>query len=97
MMAYTDLAEAQAAQSFFATLNGRQRFQCYRPAIFNPRREAGRSWLVPDAQSRLASQFPDVSLGQAGGEQGSSDVMLPGRGLTRAKIALIIQIHAIGD
>src|SRR5712672_1683116 len=96
-MAYAELPESHGPQRLFAAFDYTQRFGRNRASVFQARGKTGGGRLVPYPQIRLPRQFPDVSLVQTGFEQGSENMMSARGLLPRAKIALVVGVHAVGD
>src|SRR5580700_10793711 len=65
MMPYPELPETKATNRVLATLHHVKRLARYRTAVFDAGGEAGRCWLVPDAEPGLACQFANFLLAQA--------------------------------
>src|ERR1039458_6134771 len=53
--------------------------------------------FFPDTQSRLRRQLPNVCLGQSRCKQGRGHMMLSGRLLPGPKVALVVEVHAVGN
>ena len=56
VMPYTELAEAESANRFFAAFDDVKRFASDRAAVFDPRGKTGRRRLVPDAKAGMREQ-----------------------------------------
>jgi hypothetical protein len=97
VMADAKLAEAEGANGVLAALYYVECFARYRAAVFDARREASGSGLVPDAEAGLARKFADFLLGEARFQQRCGNVVLRGGLLAGTKVALVILIHTVGD
>ena len=97
VMAHAELAETEGANRVFTALDHVERLARHGTAVFDARGEAGGCRLVPDAQAGLACQFADVLLGESGFQQRRGNMMLFGGLLAGAEVALIVQVHTVGD
>ena len=75
-MADAELPKTQCTNGVFALLHHRERFSRNRAAVFNARRQASGSRLIPDAQTSLMSQGADFILGKSGVEQRRNYMMV---------------------
>src|SRR5438132_10880437 len=96
-MAHAELAEAEGAESVFSLLDGGQGFAGDGAAVFDAGGEASGGRLVPDAQSGRSREIADVLLGQGGVEQRGGDVVLTSSLLAGTEVALVVEVHAVGD
>jgi hypothetical protein len=96
MVTHAELPEAQFAKPVFALLDAAEGFAGHGTAIGDAGRKAGRCRFVPHLQAGAAGQLADVLLGQSGFGEGSEHPVLPGGRLAGPKIALVIDIHAVG-
>src|ERR1035438_4676005 len=90
-MTHAHLAETKSLQRIFALFHRGERFPRDRAPILDPGREARRRRFVPDAQSRLRRQLPNVCLGQSRCKQGRGHMMLSGSLLPWPEVALIVE------
>src|ERR1700691_3742824 len=96
-MPYAELAKPEFAHRVFAPFYDIQGFARYRAAVFNPRRKAGVSWFVPNAQAGVPCQLANLFFGECGIEQRSHDPMRTCGFLSRTKIALVVKIDPVSD
>ena len=97
VMAHAELAEAEGAESVFSLLDCGQGFAGDGAAVFDAGGEASGGRLVPDTQSGRLREITDVLLGQGGVEQWGGDVVLTSSLLARTEVALVVEVHAVGD
>lgn len=97
MMTDSNLVKAQGTQGVLAAFHRQQGFPCDWMTVGDTRREARGCRLVPDAKSGLLCQQADLSFGKTGLKQRGSDVVPFCRFLTGTKIALIVEVYAVGN
>src|SRR5690349_21052091 len=95
MEAHTELAKAKLAHGLFAFFDNGEALGCDFDSISDPRGEAGGGWSVPHGQINLAGKFTNISLGHAGIEQRSQNLVLAGGLLPGTPIAEIVLVDSI--
>src|SRR5579872_2874840 len=97
MMTNPELPEPERSKRIFALFDNAESCARDRTTILDAGGQASRSWLVPDSQAGFAGKIANVLFGETGIAQRSHYLVLLGRDLTWAEVALIVEIETIGD
>src|SRR5216684_724717 len=96
MEAHAELAEAEFAESGFATFHQREALGSHFGAVGKARSEARGGWAIPGRQSGVLRQKPNLRFAQAGVEQRRENLVYRRRTMAGAEIERVIGVHAVG-
>jgi len=97
VVAHTEFAESQLAETFFRLLDLVKDFACDGAAVFDARGQAGGGGAIPKGVAGGFGEGADLDLGEASVGERSKNGVLLGGALAGAEVFGVVGVHAIGD